>query len=100
MSPRQATSLVQRVGRSGHTLARTSKGTIVAVSADDVLESLAVIQRARRGELEPLKIHVGALDVLGHQIVGCVLDLGGRAERNRILAVVRRAWPYRALGDA
>src|SRR6266571_3911306 len=43
MSPRQATSLVQRVGRAGHTLARTSKGTIVAVSADDVLESLAVI---------------------------------------------------------
>jgi ATP-dependent Lhr-like helicase len=100
MSPRQATSLVQRVGRSGHTLARTSEGTIVAVSADDVLESLAVIRRAQRGELEPLKIHVGALDVLGHQIVGFVLDFGGRAERDRVLAVVRRAQPYRLLGDA
>ena len=100
MSPRQATSLVQRVGRAGHTLARTSEGTIVAVSADDVLESLAVIRKARRGELEPLKIHVGALDVLGHQIVGCVLDVGGRAARERILAVVARAWPYRAIGGA
>ena len=100
MSPRQATSLVQRVGRAGHTLARTSKGTIVAVSADDVLESLAVIRRAQRGELEPLKIHVGALDVLGHQIVGCVLDAGGRVERERTLAVIRKAWPYRELREA
>ncbi len=100
MSPRQATSLVQRVGRAGHTLARTSKGTIVAVSADDLLESLAVIRRAQRAELEPLKIHVGALDVLGHQIVGCVLDSGGRGERGRILAVVRRAWPYRQIAEA
>ena len=100
MSPRQATSLVQRVGRAGHTLTRTSKGTIVAVSADDVLESLAVIQRAQGGELEPLRIHVGALDVLGHQIVGCVLDSGGHAGRDPILAVVRRAWPYRELGVA
>ena len=100
MSPRQATSLVQRVGRAGHTLTRTSEGTIVAVSADDVLESLAVIRKARRGELEPLKIHVGALDVLGHQIVGCVLDSGGRAARDRILAVVARAWPYRQIGGA
>ncbi|MBI4416926.1 MAG: DEAD/DEAH box helicase [Euryarchaeota archaeon] len=95
MSPRQATSLVQRVGRAGHTLTRVSKGTIVAVSADDATESLAVIRRARRGDLEPLKIHKGALDVLGHQIVGLVFDAGGRAERKRILAVVRRAWPYR-----
>jgi len=100
MSPRQATSLVQRVGRAGHTLARTSKGTIVAVSADDVLESVAVIRRAQHGALEPLKIHVGALDVLGHQAVGCVLDFGGRAERRRILAVVRRAWPYRQVLEA
>ena len=100
MSPRQATSLVQRVGRAGHTLAKTSTGTIVAVSADDVLESLAVIRRAQRGELEPLKIHMGALDVLGHQIVGCVLDLGGRAGRDRIVAVIERAWPYRKIGDA
>ncbi len=99
MSPRQATSLVQRVGRAGHALDRTSKGTIVAVSADDVLESLAVIRRARLGKLEPLKIHVGALDVLGHQVVGFVLDAGGRTTRERILAVVRRAWPYREVGD-
>jgi len=100
MSPRQATSLVQRVGRAGHDLMRVSRGTIVAVSADDVLESLAVIRRAQRGDLETLKIHRGALDVLAHQIVGLALDGGGRVERVYALAVVRRAGPYRDIGGA
>jgi len=95
MSPRQATSLVQRVGRAGHDLVRVSRGTIVAVSADDVLESLAVIRRAQRGELEPMKIHRGALDVMAHQVVGLALDAGGRTERSRVASVVRRAGPYR-----
>jgi ATP-dependent Lhr-like helicase len=100
MSPRQATSLVQRVGRAGHTLERVSKGTIVSVSADDALESLAVIRRAQRGQLEPLKIHMGSLDVLGHQIVGLALDGGGRSSKERVLAVVTRAWPYREIEPA
>src|SRR3989442_939371 len=95
MSPRQSTSLVQRVGRAGHTLARTSKGTIVAGSADDVLESLAGIRRAERSGLQPLKMHLGATGGLGPPIVGRVRDAGGRADRGPILAVVRRAWPYR-----
>ena len=40
MSPRQVNSLVQRVGRSGHTLSRTSEGVLVAVSTEDMLESV------------------------------------------------------------
>ncbi|HEV8361851.1 MAG TPA: DEAD/DEAH box helicase [Candidatus Thermoplasmatota archaeon] len=94
-SPRQATSLVQRVGRAGHDLKRVSKGIIIPVNADDTLESIAVIGRAQRGELEPPHIHEGALDVLGHQIVGIVMDAGGRVPRAQALAVVQRAWPYR-----
>src|SRR2546426_823561 len=41
MSPRQVTSLIQRVGRSGHNLRRISEGIVITVSADDVLESSA-----------------------------------------------------------
>src|SRR2546429_6136356 len=70
-SPRQVTSLIQRVGRSGHKLDRTSRGLILAVSSDDAIESLAAVQAAQEGDLEPLHIHRLALDVLAHQIVGC-----------------------------
>ncbi len=94
MSPRQVTSLIQRVGRSGHRLDRTSKGLVLAVSADDALESIASAEAAREWDLEPLRIHRLALDVLGHQIVGCALDRGGTAPWAEILATVRRAQPY------
>jgi len=99
-SPRQVTSLIQRVGRSGHTLDRVSRGLTLATSADDALEALAAAQAAREGDLEPLHIHRLALDVLAHQIVGCALDLGGSVEWSEILATVRSADPYRELEEA
>ncbi len=100
MSPRQVTSLIQRVGRSGHTLARTSKGLILAVSADDALESLAAVEAAKEQDLEPLHLHRNALDVLAHQVVGCALDRGGTAPARDVVRIIRRAGPYHDLDDA
>ncbi len=98
-SPRQVTSLIQRVGRSGHTLDRTSKGLVLAVSSDDAIESLAAVQAAQEQDLEPLHTHRLALDVLAHQIVGCALDQGGTAPWSEILSTIRTADPYRELED-
>jgi ATP-dependent Lhr-like helicase len=74
MSPRQVNSLIQRVGRSGHRLGRESEGVIVTVYPDDTLEALASIKNAKAGLLEPVPMHTGALDVLGHQIAGLLMD--------------------------
>src|SRR6059058_1106819 len=98
-SPRQVTSLIQRVGRSGHKLDRTSRGLVLAVSSDDAIESLAAVQAARDQDLEPLHVHRLALDVLAHQIVGCALDYGGTAPWSEILSTIRTADPYRELED-
>ena len=97
MSPRQVTSFIQRVGRSGHTLERTSKGTILAVSADDAIESVAVVEAAEAKDLEPLHVHLNALDVLAHQMAGATLDQGGTADFVQLLEIVRRAGPYHGL---
>ncbi len=99
MSPRQVNSLVQRVGRSGHSLTRTSKGVLLAVSTEDLLESVAVIELAREGRLEPTVIHSGALDVLAHQIAGFLMDSEGSVSLSRIREVLHRAYPYRKLED-
>src|SRR6058998_2189333 len=99
-SPRQVTSLIQRVGRSGHTLDRTSRGLVLAVSSDDAIESLAAVEAAKAQDLEPLHIHRLALDVLAHQIAGCALDQGGTAPWSDILSTIRTAEPYRELEDA
>src|SRR5437660_7729978 len=100
MSPRQVNSLVQRVGRSGHSLTRTSQGVLVAVSTEDLLESIGVIELAKEGRLEPTVIHHRALDVLAHQIAGLLLDSEGSIPLARITQVLRRAFPYTQLEDA
>ncbi len=74
MSPRQVNSLIQRVGRSGHRLDRSSEGTIITVYPDDALEALASIKNAKENRIEPVQMHVGALDVLSHQIAGLLMD--------------------------
>src|SRR5438552_108724 len=98
-SPRQVTSLIQRVGRSGHKLDRTSRGLVLAVSSDDAIESLAAVQAARDQDLEPLHVHRLALDVLAHQIVGTALDQGGAAPWSQVLSTIRSSQPFRELDD-
>src|SRR5437660_8673186 len=89
MSPRQVSSLVQRVGRSGHTLARTSHGVLVSVSTEDLLESVGVIELAKEGRLEHTNIHVGSLDVLAHQIAGVLMASYGSLEVSRAKIIVK-----------
>jgi len=74
MSPRQTTKLLQRVGRSGHTLEQVSAGTIIAQDANDCFESAVIAKNALEGQVEPSKVYSKALDVLGHQIVGLSLE--------------------------
>src|SRR3989475_4035263 len=98
-SPRQVTSLIQRVGRSGHKLDRTSRGLVLAVSSDDAIESLAAVQAAQDQDLEPLHVHRLALDVFAHQIVGAALDQGGTAPWSEVLSTIRSSEPFRELED-
>ena len=97
MSPRQVSALIQRVGRSGHRLDRVSEGEIMAVSTEDILESVAAIQKALEKSVEPITIHEKALDVLAHQIAGIILESDDEITVDEALALVRRAYPYREL---
>jgi ATP-dependent Lhr-like helicase len=100
MSPRQVNSLLQRVGRSGHSLTRTSQGVLVSVSTEDLLESIGVIELAKECRLEPTVIHYRALDVLAHQIAGLLMDSEGSVSLSHITQVLRRAFPYSQLEAA
>ena len=98
MSPRQVTSLVQRVGRSGHSLGKVSKGVLVTVSADDILESSASVDSASKGRIEPTRPFANSLDVLAHQIAGYLMDFE-TMDADRLLAEVRKAAPYQGLSE-
>lgn len=98
LSPRQVSSLIQRVGRSGHGLGKVSKGIILTAFPDDVAEAIAAIKEAREARLEPSRIHENSLDVLAHQLAGLTLDKGSVACREA-LKIVRQAYPYRGLSE-
>lgn len=98
MSPRQVTSLIQRVGRSGHSLQRFSKGVLLTVSADDVLESTAAVVEAMKGRMEETVPYEKSLDVLSHQIAGYLMDYDV-VETKTLLSEFRACYPYRELDE-
>ncbi len=99
MSPRTSTRLIQRIGRSGHTLQGSARGVIIGTMADDLLEAAVLAVQSREGRIERTMMHDNALDVLAHQIAGIALDQK-RARLSEIYELVRRAYPFRALsGD-
>lgn len=98
MSPRQASKLVQRIGRSGHRLGLTSKGYIITNDEDDAFESVVVARKAMHGELEPLKIYKKPLDVLAHQIIGLtVVDYEYNIKD--AYKLIKQASPYKDLTE-
>jgi|RhiMetdeSRZDD1v2_1073273.scaffolds.fasta_scaffold00245_49 ATP-dependent Lhr-like helicase len=94
-SPRSIASLLQRVGRSGHAVGGTPKGRLFPLSRDELVECTALIDSVRRGELDRLAIPARPLDVLAQQIVA---EVAAREwSEDGLLALIRRAWPYRDL---
>jgi ATP-dependent Lhr-like helicase len=99
MSPRQVTRLIQRVGRSGHSIGRVAEGVIIAMDSDDALEALAIARRAMREELEAVDVPQKPLDVLTHQIVG-LLTQKSRWYIREMLDIFKNAGPYKDLTES
>ncbi len=94
-SPRSIAVLLQRVGRSGHHLGGLPKGRIFPLTRDELVECAALLDAARRGELDHLIIPEQPIDILAQQIVAAAA-VEEWAEDD-LFAMVRRAWPYRNL---
>ena len=95
-SPRQVTRLIQRVGRSGHSIGKTPKGVIITVDSDDTLEAMVIARRALKDELEPVEIPKKPYDALCHQLAGLLLQKR-RWRFEEVLNLFRKAYPYSGL---
>ncbi len=97
-SPHRISTLLQRVGRSGHTISGLPKGRVFPVSHDDLMECAALVRSVRLGELDATVQHDAPLDVLTQQLVAeaSCAEAGGISE-DELFALTRRAWPYRDL---
>lgn len=95
-SPRQVSKLIQRVGRSGHSLEQVSKGIIVVQDSDDALEALTLIKWAKVGMVEPIIIPNKPFDVMAQQLAGLVLKYGVIKETDA-LDMFKKSYSFRNL---
>ena len=94
-SPRNISTFLQRIGRSGHALGLIPKGRLVALTRDELFECMAVMRAIHHGRLDIVPIPVAPLDVLAQQIVAEVATQ--ECGTDELFAMIRRAAPYRDL---
>ncbi|HEY6821719.1 MAG TPA: DEAD/DEAH box helicase [Burkholderiales bacterium] len=96
-SPHRIATLLQRVGRSGHSVHGTPKGRVFPLTRDDLVECAAMVRAVHEGELDRIAVPDAPLDVLAQQIVA---EVAAREEcgQDALFSLFIRAYPYRNLG--
>jgi len=94
-SPKSVNRALQRIGRAGHRLHDVSKGIILVLDRDDLVECTVLAHNARNRRLDRVKIPQNPLDVLVQHLLGMALEKVWDVEE--AYRLVRRAYPYRNL---
>lgn len=94
-STRAISTLLQRTGRSNHTVSGFPKGRVFPLSRDELVECAALLDAVRRGELDHLTIPEQPLDILAQQIVAAIA--AEEWTEDDLFEMVTRAYPYRNL---
>lgn len=94
-TPKGVSRAIQRIGRSGHSLNRTSHGVLVATNVNDLVEATVTAKLVVRRTLDPIRILNSPSDVVAQHIVGMAALQPIR--REHALRIVRRAFPFQEL---
>jgi ATP-dependent Lhr-like helicase len=94
-SPKRVSAGLQRVGRAGHNLGAVSRGVVIPTFRDDLVESAAIVEAMRAGDVEPTRAIQNALDVLAQSLVAMASVDDWTA--GDAFALIRRAYPYHRL---
>ncbi len=94
-SPKSISKLMQRIGRSGHSLYKVTKGRVVALDPMEMEECTVLVHSALAGEIDLVRIPMQSLDVLSQFLVGLAIVEPWSIEQAYDL--VRSAHPYKDL---
>ena len=97
-TPKGVSRAIQRIGRSGHSMNRTSHGVLVATNVNDLVEATVTAKLVRQRTLDPIHGLGKPFDVVAQHVVGMAALRPTRAKE--IFATVRRAYPFRDLTSA
>ena len=95
-APRSIATLLQRVGRSGHSLGAVPKGILFPLTRDELVQCAAAVRAIEAGELDRLSIPQNPLDIVAQQAVAIVASEGDIGIEE-LWELVRRAYPFRRL---
>src|SRR3989344_5352119 len=73
-SPKSVARLLQRQGRSGHKLHETTKGRLIVLDRDDLVECSVMLKSAIERKIDKVHIPTNCLDVLAQQIIGIAIN--------------------------
>ena len=94
-SPPSLAASLQRIGRAGHNVGDTSRGSLFPTHARDFLEAAAIANAVRARDIEPLTAISNPLDVLAQVLVSMTASETRTVEE--AYRTIRRAGPYASL---
>jgi len=75
-SPKSVARALQRIGRAGHQLNSITKGRIVAIDRDDLVECSILLKNSLENKIDNIHIPTNSLDVLSQAIIAATLIFG------------------------
>ncbi|MFH1399086.1 MAG: ATP-dependent helicase [Candidatus Woesearchaeota archaeon] len=97
-SPKSVARALQRIGRSGHQLHDTTKGRIIVLDRDDLVECSVLLKSAIEKKIDKIHIPLNALDVLSQQIFG--IAISEKISIDDLFGLVKQSYCYHTLERA
>jgi len=94
-SPKSVSRLLQRIGRAGHHIKEVSKGRVIVVDRDDLVECTVLVKEAYHRHIDRVKIPKNPLDVLAQHLVGMSIEKRWKVEE--AYRVVKRSYNFHEL---
>ena len=94
-SPKSVARALQRIGRSGHRLHDITKGRIIVLDRDDLVECAVLLKSAIEKKIDKIHIPTNALDVLAQQIFGIAIE--EKIHINSLFDLIKGSYCYHSL---
>ncbi len=94
-SPKSVAKGLQRVGRAGHSLGKTSKGRMIVFDKDDLVECSVITRKAYQHDIDRVSIPENNLDVLSQALIG--MSIEHRWDVEEAYELVKKAYCYKNL---
>ena len=94
-SPKSVARAIQRCGRAGHKLHDITKGRIIVLDRDDLVECSVLMKCAMEKKIDKLHIPTNCLDVIVQHIFG--IAISDKIHVDDLFRLIRRSYCYQAL---